>query len=405
MADKHFFDLLKDKMAELRPSEQHRDNDWAALGDRLNNALPEKPGGRRQAILLPLLLLSALLSTNAVWWQSNHKDRATMAKLEIKVADLQAKIAATGVLPRETVRTDTVWRTVYVQQIEKTKNSVQATEKQSEPTLPIVQTSTEGVAATGGSDSITKVAGLSNLELAQMALLELPEHQISSPKPLGANPLKDKRKTEPFGQNLLKALRPRFFKVGASAGWLNANSSALMHEGGFTYNLRGQIGLSRHWGITMDYGMGSIHYKSHIPEAILGAPTLPVLPSMEHHFAEMDVTGQKIRQFNLSLRYTFAQPGKPRPFLALGWGGQTLLPFTIEYEIQHEPTGAIQKEVFEVTSWTKLRNILGMNAGVEVPFSPRFNLNLEGFYQRQWKKSNSKAPDLTGIRAGLTWQF
>jgi hypothetical protein len=130
-----------------------------------------------------------------------------------------------------------------------------------------------------------------------------------------------------------------------------------------------------------------------------------MLPSMEHHFTELDVTAQKIHQFGLGLRYTFAKPGKPRPFLGIDWSGQTLMPFSIEYELQHEPTGLIQKEVLEVTSRTRIRNIVDLKAGIQMPLSPRFDFSLEGFYQRQWKKPSGIAPDLLGIQAGINWLF
>jgi len=40
-----------------------------------------------------------------------------------------------------------------------------------------------------------------------------------------------------------------------------------------------------------------------------------------------------------------------------------------------------------------------------MPLSPRFDLSLEGFYQRQWKKPSGIAPDLLGIQAGINWLF
>ncbi|MFN0216729.1 MAG: hypothetical protein ACKVT2_20925, partial [Saprospiraceae bacterium] len=215
----------------------------------------------------------------------------------------------------------------------------------------------------------------------------------------------EKKPTKPFSEKLKDALRPKLFKVGLNIGWLNAYSTGLMHEGGFSYNLCGEIGLSRHWSVVANLGKGQLHYRAHTPEAILGTPVFPILPSMEHHFTDMDVTGQKIHQFGLGLRYTFAQPGKARPFLGLGWGGQTILPFSIEYEVQHEPTGTIQKGVFEVTARTQMRNILGLSGGVEMPLSPRFELSLEGSYQRQWKKPSGISADLLGIQAGMNWLF
>lgn len=455
MADKHFFDLLKDKTAELRPSEIHRSDDWAAMGERLNVALPQKPRKRQRTIILPLLLLSALLLSNAAWWQSSRSDQGDMTRLEVQVADLQASFAALGAtrgMVQSKVLHDTLWRTVYVRQVpsgleSRFKNTTQprvvsearytadlaptglrrnpgltmnglnlgSVNAVVQPSSRSQKDSSEIVVADSGHkradyrsstlDSTTQLADFSVLKIPRIALLEIPERAIRLPQIPIIIPLKQETITEPFGRSLLETLRPKFFKLGGNIGWLYASSSGLMHEGGFSYNLHGEMGLTRHWSVTASFGMGRLHYKAHTPEAILGTPDFPMLPNMDQHFAELDVTGQKNRQFDAGLRYTFAQPGKPRPYLGLGWGGQTLLPFTVAYEIQHEPTGVIQKEVFEVITRTQLRNMISLSAGLDIPLAPRFDLTIEGFYQRQWKKPSSIAPDLTGVRAGLVWLF
>ena len=436
MAEKNFFDLLKDKMAALRPSEKHRDDDWASLGGRLDAALPQQRRERR-AIVLPLLLLAALLSSNAAWWQASRNNQATLAQLEGQISDLQAAIAATPIPASQVVRTDTLWRMVYVRLHGAEVDDSSPIE---ETVAAILKTSQDGIFRAADSpirstlqgrsfinetngglgndsapgfldglseatpDSCLDIADLALLPLPDLALLDIPKPTICVPKSL-ISPQEEKKPTEPFSEKLTDALRPKFFKVGANIGWLYAKSNGLMHEGGFLYDLNGVIGLSRHWSVTANFSMGRIHYKAHMPEAILGTPDFPMLPSLEHHLAEMDVTAQKIRQFDLGLRYTFSQPGKPRPYLGLGWGGQTLLPLSIEYEIQHEPTGTIQKGVFNVAARTHLRNIVGLSAGLDIPLSPRFDLTLEGSYHRQWKKPSKASPDLIGIRTGVTWLF
>jgi hypothetical protein len=423
MADKNFFDLLKAKVSELNATENHRDNDWLALQNRLQTALPQAPPERRRAIVLPFLLLTALLSSNAVWWQSSRNDQATMAQLVAQVADLQASMLNNDAIIPVTVRVDTLWRTRYLPQFASIANKntsgradlnlMPSTPSNNKDSIALVAAQTAqrtlvptlNISTIPRPDSTRLLFDLTNLQLPALSMLHLEEPVILAPNAVAVNSKKLEKTTEPMGQNILKFFRPKFIQAGASAGWLFAKSSSLMHEGGFSCNLRGEIGLTRHWSITTAVGMGQVHYKSHSQEAILGDIELPTLPSKDHHFAEIEVTGQKIRQFDLGIRYTFAQPGKPRPFLGLGWGGQTLLPFTVDYEIQHEHNGTIEKAVFEVTGRTRMRNILGLSGGFEMPVSKRMSLNMEGFYLRPWKKPDHQAPDLTGIRAGLKWLF
>jgi hypothetical protein len=433
MAEQNFFDLLKHKMAAMQPSENHLDDDWAALGGRLDAALPQTPRKQRRVIVLPLILLAALLSTNAVWWQSTRNDQAKLLRLETQVVDLQRLAAATPSLVTPVVRIDTVWKTVYVrsalrnleldvvsasqQQAAVASGANQSFEAALQPTAPLATIAsaaeindakslkTPSTTAAVTPDAMPSLGHLSPLEPTQIALFDIPKAELLLTKCLVAQQAGEIKPTKPFTKKVSDVLRPNFFKIGASAGWLYAVSSGLMHEGGYTCQLRGEVGLTRHWSVTGAWSKGQLHYKAHDLAAILGAPALPILPSSDHHFAGMDVTGQRIRQFEVGLRYTFLQPSQPRPFLGLGCGQQMLAPFKVEYEIQHEPTGTLQKELFEVTTQTRLRNVIGLNTGLTLPLSTRFDLALEGYYQRAWKKSSKSAPDLAGIRAGVHWLF
>ena len=434
MADNHFFDLLKKKMAEMRPSEKHREADWASLGERLNITLPQQPRQRR-TIVLPLLLLMALLLSNAAWWQSSSEDKTALAMLEAQVADLQTPFATTPLATKKPAIHDTIWRTIYVQtpaiRIAKTvpteqsimaiSGSSQAGRDASDKVNDLIRKDelvdkkiTDNSHAANTIINAEQYKAVRDLSLAEAELIPLehtdsamfnvPESVLDTPESIQTSSPASGKPTKTFAAKFRGALRPKFFKVGANIGWLYANSVDLMHQGGFSCNLHSQIGFSRHWSMTFDVGMGSMHYKAHHPAAILGAPAL-TSPHSGFHLAEMDVTGQKFRQFGLGARYSFAQPGKLRPYLGLGWGGLTVLPYSVEYEITDEHTGTIQKDLFEVMAPTRLRNIFALNGGVQIPLAPRFDLTLEAHYQRQWKKPSSQAPDLTGIRAGLNWLF
>ncbi len=459
MADKNFFDLLKDKMAALRPSEKHRDDDWNALAGHLNAALPQQPRKRRRTLLLPLLLCVALLSSNAVWWHSSRNDQARMAQLEAQTTSLQHDLSELGKVMVSTKTThlrDTLWRTVYVRvraeagadwtahpaqsavdqpmqaaastdwtEKSRTANSTSGATREAstgiaQPPEAATQVSSvlkfamQNIDNQGRSapahwavplDSMGCTADLAPLPLPGLSLLPLPQSAASRPNAQAAKPPEPEKPTTPFSQKIGGALRPKFFKIGANAGWLYALSKGLMHEGGYALGVQGQVGLSRHWGLSAACTMGRFHYKAHDPAAILGAPDLPMLPSSNHHYTELDVTGQRLRQLDLGLRYTFSQPGRPRPYLGMGWASQTLLPFMVEYEIQHETYGPVTKGQHRVSASTRLRNHFGLSAGLELPLSARASLTLEGFAQRQWKKPSRTAPDLAGFRAGAHWLF
>ncbi|MFN0175473.1 MAG: hypothetical protein ACKVU0_12545 [Saprospiraceae bacterium] len=440
MADKNFFDLLRDKMAALRPSEKHRDDDWVALGERLNAALPPQPQGKRQAIVLPLLLVAALLASNAMWFQSSRSDQASLTRLEAQIGDLKASIAALGTAPdalQPKVLHDTLWRTVYVrsnemgskQSVRNEKSGIANTKASQDLSLhtsgvpiflPIRDSQFESKSPTYSEkvsnpiideklshaipDSILGVSDLPPLEILEIALIDIPKPEIHLPKSLLILTQQEEKLTERFSKKLTEALRPKFFKLGGNIGLIYPNSTGVMHEGGFSYGLQGQVGLSRHWSLTAAFNAQKFHYKAHDPAAILGAPELPT-PGHGQHILEIDVTGQRIQQFDFGLRYTLSKPGKLRPFIGLGWGGLSLMPYDLEYEIQEEIHGTIQKAVFSISERTRLRNILRFGTGLQIPLSPRFDLTLEGFYIRQWKKPSGIAPDFFGVQGGVQWLF
>lgn len=419
MAEKNFFTILKDKVNTLRPSEQHREQDWDKLAARLDSVMPPT-SPKRRGLVLPLLLAVALLSSNAAWWQSNQKNHARLVQLEDQTSSLQKQLTLLEQsvhLTKTIHHRDTLWRTVYV-----TRNPFQALAETEQHPKKVTNASSvqHNTLVNKYLENLSKPQainpGQSDSEKTNISNTpsNLPENDgilaegqapADTTSTLAFGAREEKLPTKPFADKIKQALQPKFFKVGLQTSWLHAASKGLMHQGGYALGLQAQLGLSRHWALNAAGSLAQFHYKAHDPAAILGSPDLPMLPSGDHHYASVDVTGQKIIQWDLGLRYTFRNPGKPRPYLGIGWSTQTLLPFQMEYEIQHEPSGMIEQAVFQVDSIKRLRNYVGLNLGLELPLSNTFSLALEGFYQRQLKKPSPTTPDLTGLRGAVHWMF
>lgn len=435
-------------MAALRPSARHREDDWTALTARLNEALPQQPQDRRRAWLPLLLLLLALLSSNALWWNESLENRTAMRRVEVQLAGLQTSVSSLRAVS-PTVRTDTVWRTVYIQMPNRLQFEAPLPVQRSE----VVANNNPSINRENGSDANKTLTGsvsndypaqlkyvkigpdqkdsgltyatarqpeLSGLgqgttaRVSPLRMLEMPELVFlkTSAQRAPFNPdvalipeLKPYKPTRPFGSLLLNALKPKYVKVGVMGGWLHPLSTALKHQVGFEVGAQGAIGFSRHWSLILEYTYGQLHYESSKPSAILGSPELPGLPSSEHHYAHLDVKRQPMRQFGLGLRCTFSEWGKTRPYIGLNWGTQTILPYTVEYEVQHEPSGTIQPNILTVDKTTRLRNTIRFGVGLEVPLSRRFDLTVEGFYLHQWQKKNKDTLNPMGLRVGVNWAF
>lgn len=439
MAEKLFFDWLKRKVATLRPSEQHREEDWHDVANRLEKAMPQQTGRRNRTLLLPLLLV-ALLSSNFIWWNASRDNQVAYNHLAEKVAQLETTVSKMSV-PTSTIQRDTIWKTVVVYEksmIKRNNSNIREIppginnifdnaltgSNMKKSTDPEFQNNSNEFAISNASDAldITNNGEQSNenssllfqpaipMDLGYLSarnanLLKIPNRRRISPDIYDALISLPELKIELPSKSILQTLRPKFYKTGLHTGLLYAISPGLMHQGGYTYGARGEIGFSRHWSISANLGKGQLHYKAHVPEAILGSPELPILPSAAHHYSDLDITGQKLVYYNVGLRYTFLKMDKPHPFIGFGWGNQVVLPFEVEYETTHEPYNAIQKGTFHVTEQIKLNNNLQFELGINIPISKHFELSLEGFYQRLLQKNSKEMPDLVGVRTGLYWIF
>lgn len=447
MAEKNFFDLLKEKMAALRPAVRHHEEDWAALTARLDQAMPQQPRDRRQAWVPLLLLLLALLSSNALWWQESRGNRIAMQRVEVQLAGLQASVSSfKPVSP--IVRTDTVWRTVYIMAPElKGSNMFKAMKpsaeapahngladrtsdfeqkKRYQPISDAYSTSTReyldklpekselkpreqdtdrSVIVSSVTGQMEQTAFLQQLDMPGLTYSLSPLTRRAAYTPEFVNTPVPRYNTRPFGSVLLNALRPKYLKVGAIGGWLYPVNPALLHQAGLEAGLHGSVGFSRHWSLTAEYVFGRLHYESGKPEAVLGSPEFPALPSSDYHYAHLDLQGQSFRQLSLGLRYTFSQPGRTRPYIGLNWGSMTVLPFKIDYEVKNESNNTIQQETLVVDKRTRLINTLRFGAGLEVPLTHRLDLTGEAFYQDQWKTRQFAGMGMMGLRAGVNWRF
>lgn len=443
MAEKDFFDLFKEKMATLRPSARHRDADWALLATRLDHTLPRQPYNLSRIWLPILLLLLLLLSSNAFWWRQSRIHDVAMHRLEVQLAGLHTSISVLK-SSDPIVRIDTAWRTVYIdipgveqfarplpEEITPNKlrsirqqNSIEKKILSSTPTTDTnskrVETTNEILAESNrtvpseivsqpgsfdfGKDSMANIIKLLPLETYSRTSLKSTRRQPQyTPKRVITAEMESNPR--PFGGTLLNSLKPKYFRIGVVAGWLHPVSPVLMHQSGFETGIQGSVEFPRHWSVVLEYMYGELHYQSTEPAAILGSPGIPELSSPDERFNHLNLKRQSFRQFGLGARYSFFQPGKIRPFIGINWSNQTLMPYTVEYEIKHEPSNAVRQGLVVVEETSHLKNVLRFSAGLGIPVSRRFDLTIEGFYMRQCIKRNNEILDMMGIRGGINWVF
>lgn len=426
MAEKNFFDLLKEKMAALHPSTRHQDADWAALSERLDEALPQQPKQRRRTGVLPILLLLALLSSNIFWWRMHRKSQTALQGIEMQLTTLQ-KPAADHSSGTTKTCTDTVWRVVYVDrpvfgqlfssirpegyEIKFKKQQLNELSSHLTENSPTISTASDKIPFETGHfgpekrDTSGETAGLETLETLRPWYFNEPNQQVFQLPEFLAAPVQVQQKpAHPLVPALVNALKPKYGKIGIIGGWVHPVNPDLMHQVGFETGAQGIVGFSRHWSLVFEYTYGQLHYESVSPTAILGSPHLE-LPSSEYKFTHLNIKGQAYRRYGFGARYTFSPTGKACPYIGLNWSSQTLMPYKVDYEIQHEPTNTVLQDIFIHDRRLRYKNLLRLGVGLEIPLSHQFDLSAEGYYMRQWKKNNKDVLDLTGIRLGVNWKF
>ncbi|MEZ4940635.1 MAG: hypothetical protein R3D58_07195 [Saprospiraceae bacterium] len=447
MTENNFYNVLKEKLAAFRPSLRHYEEDWLSLSDRLDLALPQVFRDRRQVVLPLLLMFVALLLSNLLWWKESRENRIAIQSLSMQLSGLQTSITSLN-NPAPVTLKDTVWQTVYLKAtdqkpfdkrttgqriVDSGRNSLLKWEpgvgnnllnrSTTEPNAFEQQQTGRDIDA-DKNESIIQDRVADNVEYSNAGLghvagtmyhlspLDIPIIPFlkTSTKRAEFTPdmvltLAPKRNPRPLGPLLLKALKPEYIKAGLVTAWLYPVSPDLIHQSGFLIGVQSGIGFRRHWSLTLEYTYSQLHYESSDPAAILGAPDYPVVLSPDEHFTHLDLRRQAIRQFGIGLRYSFSQLGKIRPYAGLNWGNQTLMPYSVAYEVELEPSNTLEQGTFAVDKTTRLQNIMRIGTGLEVPVSRHMDFTVEAFYAHQWSKKNRGAPGMTGIRAGMNWMF
>jgi hypothetical protein len=417
MAERTFFKIFEEKMAMLRPSEAHKDQDWDLLQSRLDAVLPSQKDKRR--FLLPLLLF-ALLGSNLAWWMSVRDAAATPPQVTPQAALPTASDKVTQpVAPvLQKIVHDTVWRTVYVQKTDGMKGpsstdkqpavSKSASPREAKAILSIQRSSNSNVFPVettiekGEEPEQIVVASTARRGLQPLDAMSKPTQQVSVPSLRPKAPIHHIF-TTPAVEPVIRHSR---FSVGTYGGLLRAVSDGLSKQNGNVYGIRGRMALTRHIGLTASYSVGNLQYTAAVQEAILGNPVVPMPTSPEYKMVDMYVREQRLQHLNLGLQYDFfTQFHGIKPFVGLYWNNQVLSPYSVTCDIKYLPTQKVEAMNYDVTGHIRTGNNLGLRTGFEFPLSSRLALGVEASYQRAWNKANKVNPDIFGLQAGLSWAW
>ncbi|MBL7818883.1 MAG: hypothetical protein JNL70_28040 [Saprospiraceae bacterium] len=422
MTGKNFFESLYEKLTALRPSEAHREDDWAALEAQLNVVLPQKEK-RRRPFLLPLILLAGLLLSNGIWWQVHDRELVHTQQVEKQINTLKNivdSIEKTSVINR----TDTVWRTIYIGNkmndfIEKTNDLSQNTPKsstnnnfliaqkehQTEPvsleTMSLKELNTAMTSLKSETNLVKNTRqSVSEILEIQTELKALTFEKTPIIQPFDNKPIIISEKNTPL------FLKHPAVKIGLKADYLTPLSTSLTTHSGVGMGVQSSVRFTKHLSVVGTMGMARLNYTATNKDAILGSPEeLPSGANQPNTSLQMHMKNQGCMHYDLSLRYTFNPISKINPFIGVGFASMILKPYQMDLQVQNNQTMVISQSSFQVTPKMSQHQMFHLSTGIEMPLSQRISFSFEGYFMRQWQKTVALSPDFMGIRTGVHYGF
>ena len=145
-------------------------------------------------------------------------------------------------------------------------------------------------------------------------------------------------RADALGQRL-DVLRPKDYSLGISAGLLFPFGDGLSHPSGFKWGLTGALFFSPNISLWADAHYAQISYNVDKMSDAIGVPIVPP-PSSQFNFNRA-IIKQPTIQYMAGIRYRFDSPKRWQPYIGLGFGAVTLLPYEVAYEFKNSPLGTV----------------------------------------------------------------
>jgi hypothetical protein len=220
----------------------------------------------------------------------------------------------------------------------------------------------------------------------------LPDFSLS----LAPNVTHKYQKTLP---QILYPMRPKDFSVGLSGGRLFPFAQGLNKVSGWSLGMEASVGLSPQFRLWAEGTYQKTGFLSTLMDDALGIPFV-MPPSDDFIFVNAE-TQQPILQFGLGMQYRFNPNGIWQPFVGLGYGAVTILPYQVAYEFNNQQLNVQWDFDQTVNRHDLLPNFLLLRAGIERPLTKRLDCNVMLTYRNNFGNSSFSAPPNLGLQMGL----
>ncbi|MFN0216620.1 MAG: outer membrane beta-barrel protein [Saprospiraceae bacterium] len=205
-----------------------------------------------------------------------------------------------------------------------------------------------------------------------------------------------------FADHLYTA-RPKGYQVGLSGGFAHPYGRGVDFKSGYSIGGHGAIEFSPSLRLWADAAyFKTLFFTDRMGDEI-GVPMVAA-PSSEYLFLKAEVP-QPFFQYSLGMQYLFYSKHKLKPFVGLGFGAISLLPYDVTYEFENTTLGVEWNLDQEIHRQGLITNFLVLPVGLEYGLSKHWNAQVQATYRYNWKETGIRSPDMFGIQGGLNYRF
>ncbi len=413
----NFFQQFKDNL-ENQPEPPFEEKDWQSLSQKLKSKREKRPLSMWLLwCLTPLFLMSIL---------SNYFFYSEMKKAQQKTASLTSRLDSvfhkTIVFQTDTIykfhtiyEQDTIYKNIIQKEtwvspnplvFENTQNPTQVLEVNSphDSTNKMIIGKTDINPAMIGlnnnsTDNTLNLKGLDKIGPMPTTLVKIKRQQIQPTwglLPIVQNHHKTLRQR-------IEVLRPKDYSIGISAGLAYPFGDGLSQPSGYSLGVNGEAFFSKNISIWADAQYLQLTYKVDKMSDAIGVPVVPP-PSNLFSFNRA-VIKQPTLQYMVGLRYHFENQKRWQPYLSLGFGAVTLLPYEVGYEFKNNSLGTVWDIDQTVNQKGTQVGFLIFDGGLEKRLSKQYRWQFGANYRLNLLSNGVQKHKLLGIKSGIMFDF
>lgn len=418
----NFFKQFQDNL-ENRPEPPFEEKDWLTLEKRLEPQ-PAKypliyPLGSMWLLWMLALLLLMSLAANGYFYSKIKNNDNLMATMNSRIETTNSKTVVLQtdtiykiqtIIERDTIYKTRVLRETVVSYLPPTFEGFQKNNLINTETNSSFNTTEKGTAeplknntiSLNSKDNLTgKTLNFNELEkIKTIPLSFLKIKKPTAPLDLGNLPIiHEEHKT--LGQRLA-FLHPKSYSIGASTGVLFPFGDGLSHPSGFSAGINGAMFFSPNVSMWVDVNYLQASYNVDKMGDAIGVPYKPT-PDRSFIFNKAIVKEPTV-QYMGGLRYRFDSPKHWQPYIGLGFGAASLLPYEVGYEFKNNSLGVVSDFDLKVKRSGIQKGFMLFDAGFERRISQHYRWQFGINYRINLLPSDSRYR-LLGIKSGVSFDF